>query len=72
MLRLRQSALVTVLVATLALANHDAHAQAGKPNEPAKAKSMQDILDASKATDWRQLNPKNTLYLELANGRVII
>ena len=37
-----------------------------------KARSMQDILDASKPADWRPLDPKNTLYLDLDSGRVII
>ncbi|MBF6023785.1 peptidylprolyl isomerase [Lysobacter niastensis] len=39
---------------------------------PAKARSMQEILDASKASDWRTLDPDNTLYLDLAAGRVVI
>lgn len=38
----------------------------------AKAKSMQELLDASKPSDWRALDPANTLYLELATGRVVI
>jgi len=39
---------------------------------PAKPKSMQDLLDASKPSDWRTLDPDRTLYLELASGRVVI
>jgi cyclophilin family peptidyl-prolyl cis-trans isomerase len=39
-----------------------------KPVKP----SMQAILQASKASDWRPLNPENTLYLELEKGRVVI
>lgn len=35
-------------------------------------RSAQQILDASPAGDWRTLDPANTLYLELASGRVII
>lgn len=38
----------------------------------ASAQSMQDVLDASKPSDWRALEPDNTLYLELETGRVII
>jgi peptidylprolyl isomerase len=30
------------------------------------------VLDASKPSDWRPLDPENTLYLELASGRVVI
>jgi peptidylprolyl isomerase len=33
---------------------------------------MAAILASSKPDDWRPLNPENTLYLELAAGRVII
>ena len=42
------------------------------PRTPAKPKSMQELLDASKPSDWRTLDPANTLYLELATGRVVI
>ena len=37
-----------------------------------KYKSAQEILDASPPSDWHALDPNNTLYLELAGGRVII
>lgn len=33
---------------------------------------MADVLAASKPSDWRGLDPDNTLYLELAAGRVVI
>ncbi|HEU0307464.1 MAG TPA: peptidylprolyl isomerase [Lysobacter sp.] len=33
---------------------------------------MQDILDATGPNDWRPLDPANTLYLDLASGRVVI
>ncbi len=33
---------------------------------------MSELLNGSKPTDWRSLDPQNTLYLELASGRVII
>lgn len=36
------------------------------------APSMQDILDHSPASDWRPLDPNNTLYMELPTGRVVI
>ena len=38
----------------------------------ASAQTLQDVLDASKPSDWRALEPENTLYLELETGRVII
>lgn len=39
---------------------------------PAKPATMQQVLDASKATDWRALDPANTLYMDLRGGRVVI
>jgi peptidylprolyl isomerase len=33
---------------------------------------MTEVLTNSKAGDWRPLDPENTLYLELAAGRVVI
>ena len=43
---------------------------------PAKAKasyrSAKDIIDAAPASAWRDLDPDNTLYLELPAGRVVI
>jgi peptidylprolyl isomerase len=43
-------------------------------DSPAAAKplTMSDVLAASKAGDWHALDPENTLYLELASGRVVI
>ena len=34
--------------------------------------SPADILAGSSAADWRQLDPENTLYIELESGRVVI
>ncbi len=34
--------------------------------------TMADVLAASKPSDWRPLDPENTLYMELASGRVVI
>ncbi|HTA65734.1 MAG TPA: peptidylprolyl isomerase [Xanthomonadaceae bacterium] len=46
---------------------------AADPTTPApKVKSAQEILDAGPASAWRDLDPDNTLYLELATGRVVI
>lgn len=51
---------------------------ANKPAKPAaetpaaKPKSMQEILDATQPGDWRSLDPANTLYLDLASGRIVI
>jgi peptidylprolyl isomerase len=45
---------------------------ADTPAAAAKPKTMQDILDASTPGDWRTPDPQNTLYLQLASGRVVI
>lgn len=39
---------------------------------PAKGRTMQQVLDASRPADWRALDPQNTLYLQLERGRVVI
>lgn len=46
-------------------------ASAAAPDAP-KVKSVQEILDAAPASDWRTLDPANTLYMDLAGGRVVI
>lgn len=47
---------------------HEARAEPAPP----KGRTMQQVLDASKAADWRPLKPEDTLYLELPSGRVVI
>ena len=42
------------------------------PQAKAKGPILIDVLTASKPTDWRPLDPENTLYLEFAGGRVVI
>lgn len=41
-------------------------------SQPEPVLTMQQVLDDSKPDDWRRLDPENTLYLELASGRVVI
>lgn len=36
------------------------------------SRAMDDILKESKPSEWRRLDPDNTLYLELPSGRVVI
>lgn len=43
-----------------------------KDTQPKPQPALADILKASKASDWRELDPQNTLYLELPTGRVVI
>jgi peptidylprolyl isomerase len=58
----RAIALVCAAVATSSLA-------AGQTAPP---RTMADVLAASTPADWRPLDPQNTLYLQLASGRVVI
>jgi len=51
-------------LAAAALVMNAAAAPAGK--------TVADVLAASKPSDWRTLDPENTLYMELASGRVVI
>jgi hypothetical protein len=37
-----------------------------------KAPTMAEVLAASKSGDWRELDPENTIYVELDSGRVVI
>jgi cyclophilin family peptidyl-prolyl cis-trans isomerase len=48
----------------------DAADAAGAP--AASNLALADIIKKSAPSDWRQLDPNNTLYLELATGRVVI
>ncbi|MFC0351371.1 peptidylprolyl isomerase [Undibacterium danionis] len=47
-------------------------AVAQNKSKPAVKPTMQDILKNSQASDWRVLNPDNTLYLDMEKGRVVI
>ena len=60
------------LVATLLFSTIAFAVEPAASATPAKQKSMQELLDASTPGDWRTLDPANTLYLDLAAGRVVI
>ena len=61
-----------MLAVTLALAiAAPAFAQDAK-QDPPKRKSAKEIIDAAPASAWRDLDPANTLYMELPGGRVIV
>jgi cyclophilin family peptidyl-prolyl cis-trans isomerase len=59
-------------VVSLALLGPTASLTAQEPAAPPKPRTMQEILDASTARDWRDLDPARTLYMDLDSGRVVI
>jgi peptidylprolyl isomerase len=61
---------LSLLATTLTLAIGSAYAQA--PAQAKKGKTMQEVIDASTAADWRTPDPANVLYLDIAGGRVVI
>src|SRR6266536_1354589 len=61
----RTKSLLTILMAM-------AMTTSGAELATKKSPTMADILAASKPADWRGLDPENTIYLELTNGRVVI
>ena len=58
-----------VVLAVVALTQRAASAE---EETKSKAPILAEVLAASKPGDWRALDPENTLYLELAGGRVVI
>lgn len=60
------SALLLVLAPGLAAQSPARPGAAGTP------RSMQEIIDASKPSDWRRIDPADTLVMELDSGRVVI
>lgn len=57
-----------VAVAVLALSALPAAAQKAAPS---KGKTLAEVLAASKPSDWRRLDPDNSVYLDFAAGRVV-
>jgi peptidylprolyl isomerase len=70
MKRIARTALAAVI--SLALLGPIASLTAQEPAAPPKPRTMQEILDASTARDWRDLDPARTLYVDLDGGRVVI
>src|SRR5688572_10525590 len=68
-MKLQRTVVAVSLLFALALS-----ASAAEPakKEAPKPRSMQEILDATQPSDWRALDPANTLYLELESGRVVM
>ncbi len=65
---MRRLPLALALAALLPLA---AAAQSQSEAKP-KYRSAKEIIDAAPASAWRDLDPANTLYMELPAGRVVI
>ena len=61
-------AVLAALLPLVAGAQPPATPAAEKP----KYRSAKEIVDAAPASAWRELDPANTLYMELATGRVVI
>jgi len=61
--------LLRLLVATAVPAMVAVAARAAETNQPL---TMARVLAESKPADWRPVDPENTLYIELAAGRVIV
>ncbi|WP_317205647.1 peptidylprolyl isomerase [Janthinobacterium sp.] len=61
-----------LLALACALACALPHAGAAPAAAPAAKPSLAEVIEASRPADWRPLDPDNTLYLELAAGRVVI
>ena len=59
-------------LALLAGCARQVHDTARPAAHPPTSRTMQEILDASQPSDWRTLDPADTLYLELESGRVVI
>jgi peptidylprolyl isomerase len=66
-----KSYLPAALILTQALALPLA-AMAAPTRELPPKPTVSDIIKASQPADWRQLDPSNTLYMDLPTGRVII
>ena len=49
-----------------------AKAGANATAKPADKPTLADVIQASKPSDWRPLDPASTLYMELPGGRVVI
>ena len=61
-----------VLALSLALAATAAQAIPPLPVPPAKPRTMGEIIEASAPTDWRRLDPANTLLMELDGSRRVV
>jgi peptidylprolyl isomerase len=68
----RPSVLRTLAAGVLTLAGPASRLHAQTPTPSPAAPTTASVLAGAAASDWRPLDPENTLYLELATGRVVI
>jgi peptidylprolyl isomerase len=61
-----------VICAALAAVLLHAAGAAASASDAKPAPTMQQVLDASRPSDWRKLDPADTLYMDLPQGRVVI
>jgi peptidylprolyl isomerase len=66
---IKRWAVLDAAVLALLAANAWAH---DTPKTPAAKPSVSDVVKASKASDWRALDPDNTLVMDIPSGRVVI
>ena len=59
-------------LAAMALLATSCHSPCPAPGSPQQAPTLAAVLAVAQPGDWRNLEPENTLYVELASGRVII
>ena len=67
---LRTGLAVLALMSGITLANAGAAAAEGKASAPVR--SLGDVLQAAPVGDWRTIDPENTLYMFLPQGRIVI
>ena len=71
--RIRRPGMAQNVIAAVLVVVFSSTSAASAADAPrAKPKTMADVLSASKPSDWRTLDPENTLYLDLAAGRVVV
>jgi peptidylprolyl isomerase len=63
---------VWLLLVALAAGAAQGQAQPSPVAAAAPPRTVSDVLAATVASDWRSLDPENTLYLQLPQGRVVI
>ncbi len=65
-------AIIALGAALIALTPPIAFAASREPPAKTSGPSMADLLAGSPVSDWRALDPENTVYMDLPSGRVVI